>query len=251
MLKLENIQKRFKQKIVLKDISLTFESGKIYGLLGNNGAGKTTLVKIIFQEYKFDGGTIKYNNQEIKEINYKDWYFFSENNELPKNIKVGNYINMIRNMTLLPKDVFKTRISEINQFLDVRPWLKNKIGSLSAGQQKLLSLYVCLLLKPKIIFFDEPTANVDFANKEIILEVIKKLKNEETLIVVITHLIEEIKVLLDHVIIIDDGLIKYNQEFSNKKENLKAIFEKNAAMLINNKQDYLEAYINENPKSKV
>jgi len=72
MLKLENIQKKFKQKTVLKDVSLTFEPGKIYGLLGNNGAGKTTLVKIIFQEYKFDSGIIKYNNQTIKTIDYKD-----------------------------------------------------------------------------------------------------------------------------------------------------------------------------------
>ena len=251
MLKLENIQKKFKQKTVLKDVSLTFEPGKIYGLLGNNGAGKTTLVKIIFQEYKFDSGIIKYNNQTIKTIDYKDWYFFSENNELPKNIKVSSYINMIRNMTLLSKTVFKTRINEINKFIDVQPWLKNKIGSLSAGQQKLLSLYVCLLLKPKIIFFDEPTANVDFANKKIILEVIKKLKNQETLIVVITHLIEEIKTLLDHVVIVDEGLIKYDQEFSNEKENLKEIFENNATILINNKQDDLETYLNEDTKAKV
>lgn len=251
MLALENIQKTFKQKVVLKDISLTFESGKIYGLLGNNGTGKTTLVKIIFQEYKFDSGTIKYNNQAIKTIDYKDWYFFSENNELPKNIKVAAYINMIRNMTLLPKAIFKTRISEINKIINVEPWLKNKIGSLSAGQQKLLSLYICLLLKPKIIFFDEPTANVDFANKKIILEVIKKLKTQKTLIVIITHLIEEIKTLLNHVIIVDEGLIKYDQAFANEKENLKEIFENNASILIDNKQDYLEAYINEDSKTKV
>ncbi len=251
MLTLENIQKTFKQKVVLKDISLTFEPGKIYGLLGNNGTGKTTLVKIIFQEYKFDSGTIKYNNQPIKTIDYKDWYFFSENNELPKNIKVAAYINMIRNMTLLPKTVFKTRISEINKIINIESWWNNKIGSLSAGQQKLLSLYICLLLKPKIIFFDEPTANVDFANKKIILEVIKKLKTQKTLIVIITHLIEEIKTLLNHVIIVDEGLIKYNQAFSNEKENLKEIFENNASILINNKQDYLEAYINEDSKTKV
>jgi len=107
------------------------------------------------------------------------------------------------------------------------------------------------LLKPKIIFFDEPTANVDFANKKIILEVIKKLKNQETLIVVITHLIEEIKTLLDHVIIVDEGLIKYDQEFSNEKENLKEIFENNATIMINNKQDDLETYLNEDTKAKV
>lgn len=245
MLKIENVKKKFKDKEILDNISVNFELGKIYGLLGNNGAGKTTLVKIIFQEYSFDAGIIKYNGKDIKDINYQSWYFFSENNELPKNIRVNTYIKIIRNITFLSKELFLKRTNAINKFIDIKPFLKNQIGKLSAGQQKLLSLYLCLLLKPKIIFFDEPTANLDIENKKIILQAIQKLKKQNTLIVIITHLIDEIKELLDHVVIVDNGKIKYNQKFSNEKEDLREIFENNVVRIIDNKNEKLEAYINE------
>ncbi|MGL5268289.1 MAG: ATP-binding cassette domain-containing protein [Spiroplasma sp.] len=244
MLEIKNIQKKIKEKIILKDISLSLKPGRIYGLLGNNGAGKTTLIKIIFQEYNFDSGSIKFNGLDIKNTDYKSWYFFSENNELPKNITVKTYLNMIKNMACLSKDIFLARSDELNKFIDLKPLLKNSIASLSAGQQKLLSLYVCLLLKPKIIFFDEPTANLDIENKNIVIHAIKKMKNQDTLIVVITHLVEEIKDILDHVVIMDDGVIKYNEKHANDKKNLKEIFQANVR-LDSSKKNQMEEYINE------
>ena len=146
----------------------------------------------------------------------------------------------------MSKETFKSRTNEINDFINIKPLLKQKIVSLSAGQQKILSLYICFLLKPKVIFFDEPTANLDIENKNIILKAIEQLKTKDRLIVIITHLIEEVKELLDHVIIIDEGKIKYDQKFSSSKENLKQIFQNNVSVKHNDEKEIkIKEYIDE------
>ncbi|AXK50865.1 ATP-binding cassette domain-containing protein [Spiroplasma alleghenense] len=243
MLEISNISKKFNQTHVLKDISFSLKSGQIYGLLGNNGAGKTTLTKIIFQEYLPNSGEIIYNSKSISISNYSEWYFFSENNELPKNVRVETYLILIKNLSKIQTKVYNQRIVEILKFLDIKPFFKKEISNLSAGQQKLLSLFVCFLIRPKVIFFDEPTANLDIKNKSLIIEAIKNFKNPDVTIVIITHLIEEVKDILDHILIMDQGKVVYD-EINFEPKNLKDIFNRyttNKVEKIHDIRNYLDA----------
>ncbi|WP_338972143.1 ABC transporter ATP-binding protein [Spiroplasma endosymbiont of Panorpa germanica] len=225
MLKVSRIKKSFGTKEILKNVSFILEPGNIYGLLGNNGAGKTTLSKIIFQEYSFDSGEINYNNLDISKVDFKEWYFFSENSELPKNIQVKTYLKLIKNLVKMDNKKFDTRKNDIQSFLNINDLLNKNISSLSSGQQKIVSLFICFLIKPKIIFFDEPTANLDVQNKNMIIKTIENMKKPDVIIVIITHLIEEVKNILDHILIMNQGQIIYDNPY-DKLENLDVIVDK-------------------------
>lgn len=228
MLEIKNVKKTFGKKQVLKDISLEIKPGRIYGLLGNNGQGKTTLSKITFNEYTKNQGEIFYNDIPQTQIDYTEWFFFSENNELPKNISVKSYISMIISLTKLSKQEVKKRHDQIMTFFtsfDIKKNQNIKIKNLSSGQQKLLSLYICFLIKPKVIFLDEPTANLDIQNKKMILDAIKQLKQNSNIIVLITHLIEEVKELIEEIIILDNGNITYKGNV-DKNVGIKELFYK-------------------------
>ncbi|WP_027063025.1 ATP-binding cassette domain-containing protein [Mesoplasma seiffertii] len=246
MIKLKNISKKFKDQIVLRDINLEIKAGKIYGLLGNNGVGKTTLVKLIFNELTYDSGEIIYlKNNEQTVIDYQEWYYFLESANLPQEIKVKAYLEYIKNLNRISKKEFVSKYNEVIRILDISKWLKLKIEDLSAGQKKILLLFVCLILKPKVLFLDEPTANVDIQTKRMMIETIETLKKQGIIIVVITHLVDEVEHILDHIFILEDGAIKLDQQYDLKKDGrLKALFELYTAKA-DSKKIEMENYINE------
>jgi ABC-2 type transport system ATP-binding protein len=104
-----------------------------------------------------------------------------------------------------------------------------KIKQFSAGERKILSTLMILVLKPEVIFFDEPTANLDLQNKKIILKIISLLKSPDRIIVITTHLIDEVKELLTDLVILDQGIIKYTNLYQ-QEEDLKLIFDQNTTI---------------------
>jgi len=226
VIEVKNLSVNFKDKNILNDISFRLESGKIYGFLGNNGAGKTTTIKVIFNELVSKKGTVTYNQQVQKNIDYSNWYFFVENNELPLNLTINEYLQIM--VTLAKKNYKKAKddFAENEKIFNIKFKRSKKIKSFSAGERKILSALMLLILNPEIIFFDEPTANLDLKNKEIIINIMKLMKTENRIIVITTHLIDEVKDFLTDLIILDEGKIKYAKSYSNK-ENLRVIFNEN------------------------
>lgn len=243
-IKIEGVTKVYNKKIILDNLDLELESGNIYGLLGSNGVGKTTLTKVIFQETQISSGKISLDGVDKDLIDFSEWFYFSESGDLPKNMKSKDYVEYITMLTMLPRDVYIDRYSKASKIVDINDFLNKKIGDLSGGEKKLLVLFACLLLKPKIIFFDEPTANVDIEHKKKIIEAMIAFKNEGTIIVIITHLIDEINHLLDRVLILDSGKIVYNEPH-DKVSDLKILY-KNTAKKTFDQEISIEDLLNEN-----
>lgn len=227
IIEINDVKKQFNGWFALRGVTTTFESGKIYGFLGNNGAGKTTLVKLIFQNFDYDGGIVTLDGKQLKDVDYSDWLYFSESADLPVDTQVKEYIGRCYDYAKKPHKDYNAKVEKVMKIIDIKKWWNKKIKSLSAGQKKMVVLFLCLLLRPKIAFFDEPTANVDLNNKELILKTIKTLKAEDTIVVVITHLIEEVEDILDHVVIMSDGLVKYDAPVV-KGESLVKLFDEYA-----------------------
>ncbi|QHX35629.1 ABC transporter ATP-binding protein [Spiroplasma sp. TIUS-1] len=245
-LKIESVTKIYNRKTILEDLDLELESGNIYGLLGNNGVGKTTLTKVIFQETSIKTGKISLNGVEKDKINFSEWFYFSESGDLPKNMKSKDYVDYIAMLSMMPQKIFINRYSKASQIVDISSYLDKKISSLSGGEKKLLVLFVCLLLKPKIIFFDEPTANVDVDHKNKIIEAMLAFKNEGTIIVIITHLIDEVNHLLDRVLILDSGKIVYDEPH-DKVSDLKKLYKETAKKTFQQEMS-IEELLNEDRK---
>jgi ABC-2 type transport system ATP-binding protein len=221
-----NLAVKFQDKEVLKQISFELKPGNIYGLLGLNGAGKTTIIRSIFNEITQYDGEIKIDGKTITQHDYAKMYYFAENNSLPKTLTIYEYLKLESTLRSIPRDHFKTKIAEFEKTMPNINFKKKKIKSLSSGQQKLVSLLCTMLIDCELIFFDEPTANLDFENKKFVLDYIKKQQNQNKIIVMVTHLVDEVQTILNNVLILDEGVIK-RATAVKPGDNVKEIFEKN------------------------
>lgn len=225
MLEIKDIHKKFKDKDVLNGLTVNFEPGKIYGFLGNNGAGKTTMMRILFNMDLPNSGSITYNNASQKEIDYHDWFYFTETDSIPVHMSVKDYLRQAALLAKMSESEFSVRLKKACELINIDFKLSNKIKSLSSGQQKIMNCLVLLIVQPNVIFLDEPTANMDIKNQKIVLDIIKQMKDKNRTIVITTHLIKEVNDILTDVVILDKGVIQYNKQLK-KSDSIEKIFDK-------------------------
>ena len=206
-IKIENVKKRFLDKVVLDIEYLEIESGKITGITGPNGSGKTTLMNIIGGidgEYE---GRITYNDKIInKEIVENMTYVFQKpylfRRSVRENIiyplKIRNY-DKIKSKELLKKIITNLNIEDL---MDL------KAHKLSGGESQKVALARALIFSPSILLLDEPTSNIDpeyISTME--NEIINFHKETKATIVIVTHNIEQSLRLCHNIISLDSGKV--------------------------------------------
>ncbi len=201
---INNLSKNYKSKRALDNLSLTIREGELFGLLGVNGAGKTTLIKILCGLTKKASGSVTISGFDLdKDINkIKEIIDIS-----PQETSVANNLTVMENLEFFA-NIYNVNqvetISEIIKTFNLSEVLNQRAKTLSGGYKRRLSIAVALISKPKILFLDEPTLGLDvFARREL-WEIIKKLKNDMTIILT-SHYLEEIENLCDRVAILSNG----------------------------------------------
>ncbi len=213
-LEMRNITKHFGGVKALTDVSLKVEPGEIHALIGENGAGKSTLMKILSGAYVRDSGQIFIDGNEVKisdpkeskdqgvAIIYQEFMLapdltVAENIYIDKLSAGKTFINWkeLRNNA-------KEQLERLG-FGDIDP--NTKCGSLSVAYQQVVEICKCLTRNAKILVFDEPTAVLTFSEIEKLFSVIKKLKKEGVSIIYISHRLEEIFELSQHISVLKDG----------------------------------------------
>ena len=226
MIKLESVTKRFDKKIVLDSISFNINDNKIIGLLGKNGAGKTTLMRLITGYFLPNEGTISIFDKDISlnpiEVK-KNIGYFPENCPLYDDMKVDEFLKYrARIKGVLPRHINK-RLRQVLKDCDISDYRNFLIKNLSKGYRQRVGLADALIHNPKIIVLDEPTAGLD--PKQIIefRKLIKDLSKNH-IIFLSSHIMHEVEVLCDEIIIIDNGKIvstdyvkKYNSNLNFSK----------------------------------
>lgn len=173
---LDNINKRYKERFVLKDINCVFESGNLYVIKGVSGCGKTTLLNLIGdldQDYEGDKRVYKDSLEP-----YSVSYMF-QNSLLIASLSVGD------NLRLVCDD--RQRIENISTSLGIGKLLSNYPSVLSGGERQRAALARALIKEPDILLCDEPTASLDYDNSVRIAELISQAKNEDRIILIATH----------------------------------------------------------------
>jgi ATP-binding cassette subfamily B protein len=215
-LKLENISFRFPgQKLLLDNISLVIEKGKVTSLVGECGSGKSTLASIILRYYTAESGRLLLNNTlDSEKIDLKKWR--AKIGIIPQEIHIFNGTILQNLITELTESKINETISNISEyglssFIDSFPsGLLTLVGeegiNLSGGQKQLLSFIRVLLNKPDILVIDEGTSNMDRNTEEIIMSLISKLKPKMG-ILLISHRINMIKKLSDHIYVLENRKI--------------------------------------------
>lgn len=212
MLKLNSLTKSFGTQKVLDNISLTFNFG-ITGIAGSNGCGKTTMLKIMTGLLNQDGGTIE-NNAE--EIDTKSSTWRSKIGYLPQTIGLYNRMSVfdfLDYMLVLSgnKDsgVRKERIEYLTGELNLANYLNIPCGTLSGGVKQRTGIAQALIHDPEIVFFDEPTNNLDAEERERFHNFLNKIKQEK-IILYVGHILGELGSVSDQLVIFKNGGILFN-----------------------------------------
>ncbi|HEI7353200.1 TPA: lantibiotic protection ABC transporter ATP-binding subunit [Staphylococcus aureus] len=215
----ENISKRFKNQDVLKHINITLENNEVYGLLGINGAGKTTLMKIICGILQQDSGEILLDNQPMKR---SDLHKVGSLIETPATY---NHLSAQDNLKIvcLNESVDFNEINNVLSLVNLNVDKKKKVKDFSLGMKQRLGIAMALIKKPEILVLDEPSNGLDPYGIQELRELLKLLTERGTSIIISSHILSEIQVLADHIGIIHEGELKYQQR-NNKDENLEDIF---------------------------
>lgn len=217
MIRLENINKRFKKLQVLNNITASFEKGQVISLIGPNGSGKTTLIKSILGMVKPDAGNIFFRDELInggfeyrKHIGY-----MPQIGRYPDNMKMGQLFDMLKNIRNLPENKMN---NELVKEFDLCSMFQKSMRTLSGGTRQKVSAAIAFLFNPEVLILDEPTAGLDPLASEILKEKILKEKDNQKLILITSHILSDLDELTTHVMYLQEGKMQFLTDIQTLRE---------------------------------
>ena len=208
-----HLNKKYGQQLVLNDLNLNLEAGRIVGLLGPNGCGKSTLLKILA------GLTSDYQGEILIDGHHPDQHTRSLVAYLPEKTYLSNWMR--------PQDAFdffsdfytdfdRRKAEEMLQ--QFRLDLKQPIKNMSKGMQEKLQLILVMARKARVYLLDEPMGGVDPATRSAILDVVLKNYQENALMLLATHLIQDVERIFDSAILLGFGELIMHEEIDTIRQ---------------------------------
>ena len=205
-IEIRNLSKTFKNYTVIKNVNIIFESGNIYGLIGRNGSGKSVFQKLICGLYLPTSGKIFYNNIDI-----------NEENNYPQNVgaliehpsffpDLTGYQNL-KMLSDIQHKIGNSEIENILKIVNLYDEKDKKVSKYSLGMKQKLGIDQAIMENPDVIILDEPFNGIDRESVKKISKYLVNKKKEGKLIIISTHIIEDIKEISDYIIKINEGTV--------------------------------------------
>lgn len=211
MLEIKNFSKAYKQgKKAVDNISLTINSGDIFGFIGHNGAGKTTTIKSVVGILEFTEGEIIIDGISIKDnpIECKNkMAYIPDNPDLYEALTGIQYLSFISDIYGVSKSQREELIKKYADKLELTRYLGDLISSYSHGMKQKLAVISALIHKPKLLVLDEPFVGLDPKAAHTLKEIMKEICDEGSAIFFSTHVLEVAEKLCNKIAIIKDGKI--------------------------------------------
>ncbi|MDV2686006.1 ABC transporter ATP-binding protein [Alkalihalophilus lindianensis] len=203
----EQLTKKFGETTVVDRVSFSLEEGRCVALLGPNGAGKTTTLKMLTQLLKPTNGTIQMDGYEQNadlraKIGYLPQYPIFHNWMSGK-----EFLEYVGKLTHLTPTEAKMRASELLEMMGLADAANRRIGKYSGGMKQRLGIAQAIIHRPKLLLLDEPVSALDPFGRREVLELIRELKKDTT-ILFSTHVLNDAEEVSDDIIIINQGEIK-------------------------------------------
>ncbi len=230
MLEIKNVSKTYGSKVkACDDISLTIETGDIYGFIGHNGAGKTTLLKSIAGIINFDTGEISVNGHDVVKDSLeakKQIAYIPDNPDIYETLSGIEYLDFLSDVFNVEISKRKTLIDKYAEMFEIHDVLNNPISSYSHGMKQKIVIMGALIHEPKVMLLDEPFVGLDPKASFLLKEVFKELCKNGSLIFFSTHVLEVAEKLCNKVAIIKQGKIVANGDTESviKDSSLESIF---------------------------
>ena len=229
LLKLENINKKFGKKEVLKDISFEIHDKEIVAIVGPSGSGKSTLLRCINMIDPPTSGIIKYDKYNIMKKNIDINKYRMNVGMVFQQFNLFSHLTVIENITLVP---IKLGLLTKEKAYKKGEKLLNDIGllnkenekpiNLSGGEQQRVAIVRALMMEPKLLLFDEPTSSLDPQMTREVLELIKEIATTGMNMMIVSHELNFVKEVATRILFIKEGKIIFDgpkEEFFNNKDN--------------------------------
>lgn len=206
VIKVENLKLKIKKTEILKNINISFDSGKIHGLIGRNGSGKTMLMKCICGFIKPTSGEIHVNDKKVG----KDCDFPDNLGIIIETPGFIPYYSGYRNLKLLAdlnKKIDSDKIKETMQKVGLDPNLRRHVKKYSLGMRQRLGLAQAIMENPDILILDEPMNGLDKEGVADMRKYLLELKENGKTILIASHSSEDIEILCDTVCEMDKGVL--------------------------------------------
>ncbi|MDB4999496.1 MAG: transporter ATP-binding protein [Mucilaginibacter sp.] len=206
-----------RKKLLYKNLSLSIESGSIYGLLGKNGAGKSTLLKnMIGTLFPVEGNVMinGMNPKSRKPSFLQTIYYIAEDVYVPS-LTIKQYHNLFSPFyPLFNEENFYKYLQELEVSVN------GKLNKLSFGQQKKFVIAFALACNTKVLLMDEPTNGLDIPSKAQFRKLIASVMNDDRIIFISTHQIRDLENMIDNVIIVDNGKLLLHSSIATIADKL-------------------------------
>lgn len=237
MLSVKHLKKKFGKINVLKDISFDVEKGDILAIVGPSGSGKSTLLRCLNMlevptsgKIIFEGVNLTSKDANLSLVREKMGMVFQQFN-------LFDHLTVMENLTLAPIKLkvmgegnAKRKAIELLKMIDLYDKIDSYPSSLSGGQKQRIAIIRTLMMEPDIILFDEPTSALDPLMVGEVLDLIKRLANDNKTMIIVSHELNFVKNIASKVLFLDDGKVKFygsNKEFfSSKNKDIKEFLDK-------------------------
>jgi lipopolysaccharide export system ATP-binding protein len=217
-LAVENLQKRYGSRAVVKDVSLSVESGEVVGLLGPNGAGKTTCFYMVVGLVPLDAGDILVDGRSISHLPIHrrarlGLSYLPQEASVFRKLTVEENVRAVLELQVgddrrpLPRDAIDARLAELLDDLQIAHLRTNTALSLSGGERRRVEIARALAARPRFILLDEPFAGVDPIAVLEIQRIVRFLKERGIGVLITDHNVRETLGICDHAYIINEGVV--------------------------------------------
>ena len=206
---IEHLSKSFEKKEVLKDISFTFEEGKIYGLLGRNGAGKTTLFNCLNRDLKMDNGSfcIVDDSGGRREVAAEDIGYVLSTPTVPEFLTGREFLKFF--IDINEKTIAAPKgIDEYFDYVSIEPEDRDKLlKDYSHGMKNKMQMLINIIAQPNILLLDEPLTSLDVVVAEEMKQLLRSLK-QKRITIFSTHIMDLALDLCDEIVLLNHGVLE-------------------------------------------
>lgn len=233
MIKVQNLTKKFGQKVAVNDISFEVKPGEIFGFLGPNGAGKTTTIKMIVGLLEPDQGSITVSGVNVVTDSLeskKKFAFVPDNPDIYENLTGYQYLNFMANVYDVSEEDRKERIERYARLFEIEGDLNDYLKGFSHGMKQKVALIGALVSDPDVLILDEPMVGLDPKSAFNLKEVMKDRCDRGKSVFFSTHVMEVAEKICDRISIIKSGnIIAYGtinelRQRAHSSESLEQLF---------------------------
>lgn len=222
MLKVNNLTKKFKDTVVVDNISFQVNEGEIVGLLGENGAGKTTTLRMISTMLKITSGDVDVNGfsaqKEPDKVRKEIGILFGGDVGLYDRLTGRENIKYFADLFGMNGLDSAKRINELAKDFGMNDYIDKRVGKFSRGMKQKVSIARSIVHSPSVMLLDEPSTGLDVRATRVIHQFIRKCKEEGKTILFSSHSMSEVEKLCDRIVIIHKGKLIEEGTIAQLKE---------------------------------